>query len=100
MSATMARQGGWVQLEQSDMQLALNLAKIANGGLSPTTMVETQFLVLKSRAKVREEKKRGVVFSGHKEVKAAIERHQAMLCQNQTAGFLPCRNGTIKNPQT
>jgi hypothetical protein len=29
MSATMARQGGRVQLEQSDMRLALNMAKMA-----------------------------------------------------------------------
>jgi hypothetical protein len=29
MSATMARQGGRVQLEQSDMRMALNMAKMA-----------------------------------------------------------------------
>ena len=29
MSATMARQGGRVQLEQSDMRLNLNMAKMA-----------------------------------------------------------------------
>jgi hypothetical protein len=33
MSATMAKQGGRVQLEQSDMRLALNIAKMANGFL-------------------------------------------------------------------
>jgi len=32
MSATMARQGGRVQLEQSDMRLAWNMAKTAKGG--------------------------------------------------------------------
>jgi len=32
MSATMARQGGRVQLEQSDMHLALNMAKMAKEG--------------------------------------------------------------------
>ena len=31
MSATMARQGGRVQLEQSNMRLALNMAKMAKG---------------------------------------------------------------------
>ena len=32
MSATMARQGGWVQLEQSDMRLAMNMANMAEEG--------------------------------------------------------------------
>ena len=34
MSATMARQGGWVQLEQSYMHLVLNMAKMAKGVFS------------------------------------------------------------------
>jgi len=34
MSATMARQGGRVQLEQSDMCLAMDMAKMANGEFS------------------------------------------------------------------
>jgi hypothetical protein len=34
MSATMARQGGRVQLEQSDMRLALIMAKMAKEGFS------------------------------------------------------------------
>jgi len=34
MSATMARQKGRVQLEQSDMRLALNMAKMAKEGSS------------------------------------------------------------------
>jgi hypothetical protein len=33
MSATMARQGVRVQLEQSDMRLAWNMAKVATGRL-------------------------------------------------------------------
>jgi len=33
-------------------------------------------------------------------VKAAIQRHPAMLRHNQTSGCLPCQNGTAKNPQT
>jgi hypothetical protein len=32
MSATIAMQGGWVQLEQYDMGLAWNMAKMAKGG--------------------------------------------------------------------
>jgi hypothetical protein len=53
----MARQGGSVQLEQSDMRLALNIAKMAKGGFSHAAVEETQYLIKKPRAKVREEKK-------------------------------------------
>jgi hypothetical protein len=42
MSATMAQQGGRVQLEQSDMRLALNMAKIAKEGISHATIEETK----------------------------------------------------------
>jgi len=38
MSATMARQGGRVQLEQSDMCVALNIAKMAKGLFSRATI--------------------------------------------------------------
>jgi hypothetical protein len=38
----MARQGGQVQLEQSDISLALNMAKMAKGGLSRTAIEETE----------------------------------------------------------
>ena len=100
MSATMARQGGRVQLEQSDMRLALNMAKMAKEGFSRAATEKTKYLIKKPRAEVREEKKRGVEFPGHKKVKAAIQRHPAMLRHNQTPGCLPCQNGTAKNPQT
>jgi len=40
MTATMAREGGWVQLEQSDMSLALNMAKMAKGGFSHAAIEE------------------------------------------------------------
>jgi hypothetical protein len=100
MSATMARQGGHVQLEQSDMRLALNMAKMAKGGFSRAAIEDTQNQIKKPRAKVREEKKRGVEFPGHNQVKAAIETHTAMLRQNHTPGCLPCQNGNANNPQT
>jgi hypothetical protein len=96
----MARQGGRVQLEQSDMRLALNMAKMAKGGISRAAIEETQQLIKKPRAEVREEKKRGVEFPGHNKVKAAIERHPAMFRENHTDGCLPCQNGTAKNPET
>jgi len=75
MSATMARQGGRVQLEQSDMRLALNVVKMAIEGFSRAGIEETQFLIEKPRAEVREEKKWDVEFPRRGKVKAGIERH-------------------------
>jgi len=98
MSATMARQGGRSQLEQSDMRQALNIAKIANRGFSRAAIEETQFQIKQPGAEVREEKKRGDEFPGNKNVKAAMERHLAMLWENQMDGCLPCQNGTAQNP--
>jgi len=40
MSATMARQEGLVQLQQSDICLALNMAKMAKEGISFATIEE------------------------------------------------------------
>ena len=100
MSATMARQGGRVQLEQSDMRLALNMAKMAKEGFSRASIEETKYLIQKPRAEVREEKMRCVEFPGHRKVKAAIQRHPAMLRHNQTSGCLPCQNRRTKNPET
>jgi len=45
MSATMVRQGGRVQLEQSDMCLALNMARMTNGGYLHAPIEETQQLI-------------------------------------------------------
>ena len=42
MSAIMARQGGRVQLGQSDMRLALNMARMAKGWFLRATMQDTQ----------------------------------------------------------
>jgi len=72
MSATMARQGGRVQLEQYDMRLVLNMAKMAKEGFSRAAIEETKYLIKKPRAEVREEKQWGVEFPGHKKVTAAI----------------------------
>jgi hypothetical protein len=100
MSATMARQGGRVQLEQSDMRLALNMAKMAKEGFSRDALEETQKLIKKPRAELREEKRRGVQFPGHKSVKAIIGSHPAMQYENQLDGCLPCQNGVARNPAT
>jgi hypothetical protein len=100
MSATMARQGGRVQLEQSDMHLALNMAKMPTGGFSRNAIQETQQQIKKPRAEVGEVKKRGVEFPGQQKVKAAMEKHPAMVYKDHMAGCLPCENGTAKNPVT
>jgi hypothetical protein len=68
MSATMARQEGRAQLEQSDVRLALNMAKMAKGGFSHGTVEETQYLIKKPRAEVREQKKWGIEFPGYNKV--------------------------------
>jgi histone H3/H4 len=54
MSATMARQGGRVQLEQSDMRLAFNMAKMAKGEFSRAAIEEMQQLIKKPGAEVQE----------------------------------------------
>jgi hypothetical protein len=100
MSAIMSRQGGWVQLEQSDMRLVLNVAKMPKEGFSQAAIEETKYLIQKQRAEVRQEKKRGIEFPGLTQVKVAIQRHPAMLCQNHTPSYHPWQNGTAKNPQT
>jgi len=79
MSATMARQGGGVQLEQSDMGLALNMARMPKGGCSRRATEEIQYLKQNLYAAVQEEMQRGGEFPGHKVVKAVIERHPAVL---------------------
>jgi hypothetical protein len=100
MSATMARQGGQVQLEQSAMHLALNMGKMAKGMFSHSAIEEMQQLIKTPRAEVQEEKKQRVAFPGHQQVKAAIPRHPAMVYKNHMAGCFPCQNSTAKNPQT
>jgi hypothetical protein len=62
ISATMARQGGWVQLEQSNMRLALNIAKMAKGGFLGATIAEPQHLIEKPHAAIEPMQMWGVVF--------------------------------------
>jgi hypothetical protein len=52
MSATIAPQGGWVQLEQSDKQVALNMAIMATEGYLRTAIDETKYLIEIPRAEV------------------------------------------------
>jgi len=60
MSTSMASQRGQVQLEQSSMHLALNIAKMAKAGFSYATIQKTLFLVKKPCAEVGEGKKQVV----------------------------------------
>jgi hypothetical protein len=57
MSATMARQGGWVQLEQPDMCLASTMATMGKEILSHPTTQETKCLIVRPPAEVQEQKK-------------------------------------------
>jgi len=58
MSATMARQGGRVQLEQSDRCLALNMVEMAKGEFSHSAAEAMYFLIKKPPAEPREDKRR------------------------------------------
>jgi hypothetical protein len=66
MSATIARQGGHVQLEQLDMRLALNMVKMAIGGILHSAIKEMGYLNKKPCGTVREESKQVVEFPGQK----------------------------------
>jgi hypothetical protein len=96
----MTRQGGWVQLEQSDMHLSLIMAKMAKGEFSRAAIDKTHHQIQIPRAEVGKQKKQGGQFPGHPKGKAAIERDPTMVYINQTDGCLPCQNGTVKSPQT
>jgi hypothetical protein len=48
----MARQGGRVQLEQSDMRLAWNMPKMAKKRFLRAAIEETKYLIKKPRAEV------------------------------------------------
>ena len=100
LSATMARQWCHVRLEQSNMCLFLIMAKMATRRCLSAAIEKTQYLIMKSRTQVCQEKKWGVEFSVYEKVKAAILRHLAMLQQNLTNGYLPCQTGTRSNLQT
>jgi len=96
----MARQGGWVQLEQSDMCLPWNMAEIAKGGFSRAAIDETRFLIKKPLAEVQAEKKLGVEFPGHKNMKGGMERLPAVLRANQMDSCPACQNSTAQISQT
>ena len=69
-------------------------------GFSCAAMEGTQQQINKPRPEVQEVKKRGVVFPGHKIVKAVVETQPAIVWENQMDGCLSCQIVTAKNPQT
>jgi hypothetical protein len=79
------------------MRLVLNMAKMAKGGFSGGAIEETQHLIKKPHNDVPEEMKQCFLFPGHDKVKAAMERHPAMLHQNHTPGCLRCQHHTANN---
>jgi len=91
MSDTMTRQGGRVQLDQSTMCLALNRAQMAEGWLLCVAINDTHCLIKKPHANVREQKMWGGDFPAHRKVKVAMERHPAMVRDNETDVCLPCQ---------
>jgi hypothetical protein len=96
----MRRQRGQVHLEQSDMRLALKVAKIAKGGVWCGAIDETQCHIPKPRTEIRDVKKWHCEFARNKMMVVVSERHLAMLRQNNTTGYLPCQYGTTKNLPT
>jgi len=99
MSTTMATQEGRVQLEQSDIGLALNIANMAKGGFSSAPIEETQYQIKTPCAQVQEREKPAVEFPAHRDVKAARDRHPATVPENATDRWLPCQNGPAQNLQ-
>jgi len=95
----MARQGGQVHLEQSDMHFAFNMAKMARREFSRAAIEEMQQLIKKPHAAVQKRKKRGVVLPSHNKGHAAIERHSAIVHENQTDGCLSCQQRTAQHLQ-
>jgi len=73
---------------------------MVTGGFLGSTVEEMLYVIMRPRAEVREGMKRGAECPGHKQLKAAIVRHPAMLYQNHTPGFLPSQDGNTQNPLT
>jgi hypothetical protein len=82
----MCKQAGRVQLEQSDLRLAINTMDKSIHGLSLANINETLEIIRKPRAEIREEKRRKVEFEGHKNVKAVMQAHPAMDRQKEPEG--------------
>jgi len=96
----MARHGGRVHLEQSDVHLSLNLANMTKEWFSRAAIDETQQAIKKQLTEVWGEMKSGVVVPGDIMMKDTMDRQQAMVRWNRTDGGLSRHNGTAKDQQT
>ena len=79
------------------MHLALNMTAMANGGFIDVTREKMQYVIKIPYADVQEERKLRIVFPVHRNVNTAIERHPAMVCENQMHGCIPCQICTPKD---
>jgi len=90
----MALQGGQVQLELSDMCLALKMSEMAKGGQLHTAIDGTQYRIQLLPRKAQEQTMWGVQFPSDTMGNTAIERKPAIIRQNHTAGCFPHQNRT------
>jgi hypothetical protein len=88
MSATMARQGDQVTLEQSDLHLVMNMPEMANGALSHLAIKKSQYVLKKPCSVVQEKRMWGLECPSNRKRKDEIEKHLAMVCEDQTDGCL------------
>jgi hypothetical protein len=97
MSITMARHGGQILLDQSDMRLSLNMAKLAQDRNLHSTIEEARYLIEKAHTEASDETMCGVMFCGLTKVNAVMERHCDMLLQNHMEGCHSCQLCTANN---
>lgn len=100
MPATMAGHPGQLQLEQSNMCFALNMAKMAKESFLHATIEVTEYLIEILQVDVCEVMKPGVERSWHTLAKAVMGRHPAMVCGNQSDQYLLWQNRAAQNLQT
>jgi hypothetical protein len=84
----MARQEGQVQLEQSDISHALNIAQMLKGWFSHNRIGEAQQLIQNPEVKVRAEKKRRMIFPRYRDVTAVLVSHPALRQENRMDGCI------------
>ena len=98
ISYDLTRQAGRIQLEASDLRLALNLHDKFSHGVSQRNTEASLELIKKPRAEIREEKRRNIQFPGHASVKKEWKTHPAMDQVKQLDGCLECQDGIACNP--
>jgi hypothetical protein len=76
------------------------MAKKSKGGLSCAALKGTDQLIKKPRAEDWEKPKQSVEFGRHEILMAEMEKHLAMICENQMDSCIPSHNGTAKKPRS